>query len=207
MTEAEWFACRDPSELLNAANLRVSVRKLGLVIARCCAAAASVVESTEVKSVLTLLAEAAGPEDFLDRLEAQGPLTGAVATTALGLAYDLRNFADRPVASACDVLEFLRELDGRTSQDDPRRADLVRDVVPPLGYQPRVRAFWLRRNDSTARKIAQTIDNEKRFAELPILADALEDAGCDDQRILAHCRTAAHGDGCWVLELLLRGRD
>jgi hypothetical protein len=42
------------------------------------------------------------------------------------------------------------------------------------------------------------------FGALPILADALEDAGCEDTDILAHCRgRAPHVPGCWVVDLVL----
>ena len=42
------------------------------------------------------------------------------------------------------------------------------------------------------------------FAAMPILADALQDAGCDDEDILAHCREEReHIRGCWVVDLLL----
>jgi hypothetical protein len=44
----------------------------------------------------------------------------------------------------------------------------------------------------------------RRFADLPILADALEDAGCADAAILAHCRSGGEQvRGCWVVDLLL----
>jgi hypothetical protein len=52
--------------------------------------------------------------------------------------------------------------------------------------------------------VAKVIDDERRFSEMPILADALEDAGCDDAGVLAHCRAdAPHVRGCWVLDLVL----
>jgi len=43
----------------------------------------------------------------------------------------------------------------------------------------------------------------------PVLADALEDAGCDDGRILRHLRSATkgHGPRCWVLKGLLGSKD
>src|SRR5436309_2819146 len=50
----------------------------------------------------------------------------------------------------------------------------------------------------------QAIDQAERFDDLPILADALEDAGCADAAILDHCRRAGgHCRGCWVVDLIL----
>jgi hypothetical protein len=43
---------------------------------------------------------------------------------------------------------------------------------------------------------------------LPLLADALTDAGCDDDEVLAHCRQAGpHGRGCWVTDRILQARS
>jgi hypothetical protein len=63
---------------------------------------------------------------------------------------------------------------------------------------------WLRWNDATVLKLAQSIYDSRDFSLLPILADALEDAGCDNADILAHCRgPGPHVRGCWVVDLLL----
>jgi hypothetical protein len=52
--------------------------------------------------------------------------------------------------------------------------------------------------------VASTIAREQRYSDLPILADALEDAGCTDPIILEHCRAGVeHPGGCWVLDLML----
>jgi hypothetical protein len=52
--------------------------------------------------------------------------------------------------------------------------------------------------------MAQAIYDERAFDRLPILADALEDAGCTNADILGHCRGAGpHAKGCWVVDLLL----
>jgi hypothetical protein len=55
------------------------------------------------------------------------------------------------------------------------------------------------------REIAQVMYDSQTFATMPILADALEDAGCDDAAILSHCRDphATHVRGCWVVDLVL----
>ncbi|HVL11991.1 MAG TPA: hypothetical protein VM529_05470 [Gemmata sp.] len=43
------------------------------------------------------------------------------------------------------------------------------------------------------------------FSPMPILADALQDAGCDSADILDHCRgpKQVHVRGCWVVDLVL----
>lgn len=59
-------------------------------------------------------------------------------------------------------------------------------------------------NDGTVRKMAQVIYDDRRFEDMPILADALMDAGCHHPDILTHCRSGGgHVRGCWVLDLLL----
>ena len=63
---------------------------------------------------------------------------------------------------------------------------------------------WLRWNDGAAVAIAQRIYDERRFQDLPILADALEEAGCTSGDILEHCRgPGPHVRGCWVVDLVL----
>jgi hypothetical protein len=69
---------------------------------------------------------------------------------------------------------------------------------------PSLRPEWLAWNDGTALRLARLIDDEGAYHLLPILGDALEDAGCDDGELLRHCRgDGPHLRGCWVVDLLL----
>jgi hypothetical protein len=79
----------------------------------------------------------------------------------------------------------------------------VRDVFNP--FRPvTIDPSWLTWNGGTVPKLAQAIYEERRFGDLPILADALEEAGCSEPTILAHCRSEGpHVRGCWVVDLLL----
>jgi len=57
---------------------------------------------------------------------------------------------------------------------------------------------------ATVVSLATAIYDERAFDRLPILADALEDAGCDNADMLNHCRQPGdHVRGCWVVDLLL----
>ncbi len=87
-----------------------------------------------------------------------------------------------------------------------RQTAAIRDIFgfalfrQPSLIQPAVLAW----NDGTVRKLAQLIDDDRAFDRLPLLADALEDAGCTDAAILSHCREPGeHVRGCWVVDLLL----
>jgi hypothetical protein len=60
------------------------------------------------------------------------------------------------------------------------------------------------RNDFAARRIAQGMLASGDYSAMPILADALEEAGCDSAALLAHARQAGgHHPGCWVVGLVL----
>ena len=52
--------------------------------------------------------------------------------------------------------------------------------------------------------LTRQIDESGDFDAMPILADALEEAGCCDEQILNHCRSGGpHLRGCWVIDLIL----
>jgi hypothetical protein len=52
--------------------------------------------------------------------------------------------------------------------------------------------------------LARGIHERGAFEQLPVLADALEEAGCRDPDILVHCRQPGlHDGGCWVTDMLL----
>jgi hypothetical protein len=88
--------------------------------------------------------------------------------------------------------------------EDAGQADLIREILGNPARQVALDPTWLRRNDEAARKLAQAIYNERLFERMPILADALEDAGCSDAEILNHCREPGpHFRGCWLLDLVL----
>jgi hypothetical protein len=80
--------------------------------------------------------------------------------------------------------------------------ELLRDVFGNP-FRPAKRPACLPRRGGTIRALAETIYRDRTFAELPVLADALEDAGCSDDVILSHLRAPGpHVRGCWAVDLL-----
>jgi hypothetical protein len=82
--------------------------------------------------------------------------------------------------------------------------DLAGNPFRPYRFEPAWRT-------STVVGLAKAIAADRAFDRMPILADALLDADCDEEAVLRHCRGTeahapdgpAHGRGCWVLDLIL----
>jgi hypothetical protein len=83
--------------------------------------------------------------------------------------------------------------------------DAIRTQAPSSGVSEMQVAADVR--ERQFRNCAVLTEEQKRvanFADMPILADALEEAGCTDAAILDHCRQPGeHVRGCWVVDLLL----
>jgi hypothetical protein len=93
--------------------------------------------------------------------------------------------------------KWQAEVFGRSS---PRTAaDLLRDIFGnpfrPITFTPAWRS-------ESAVSLARTAYDTRDFTLLPILADALEEAGCDHPDVLTHCRDpkGTHVRGCWVVD-------
>jgi hypothetical protein len=108
----------------------------------------------------------------------------------------------------CDKVDDISRL--IISASEPNRQqdvskmqiEIVHDVVGnpfrPVAFDP----AW---QTTTAISLAQTMYDARDFAAMPVLADALEDAGCAVPDVLNHCRDpkGAHVRGCWVVDLVL----
>ncbi|MCE9566641.1 MAG: hypothetical protein K8U57_31850 [Planctomycetes bacterium] len=79
---------------------------------------------------------------------------------------------------------------------------LIRDI---FGNPFRPVVFDAAWRTDTAVSLAKHIYEARDFSAMPILADALQDAGCEHADILTHCRdeSLTHVRGCWVVDLVL----
>ncbi|MGF1578417.1 MAG: hypothetical protein ACFCD0_03545 [Gemmataceae bacterium] len=83
----------------------------------------------------------------------------------------------------------------------PPLHEILRDIAGDPFANVDWNHAWL---NEDVQKMAAKIYELRRFQEVPILADALEEAGCTDETILTHCREAKeHVRGCWVIDTIL----
>ena len=126
---------------------------------------------------------------------------------------DLEVYADEPVFAelrhsrpagwpndANSAWRAFRQSQASQRAPVKKLLDVVGNPFRPVSLSP----SWLAWNDGAIGKMAQAIYDDRAFDRLPILADALEEAGCADREILDHCRSGGeHVRGCWVVDLLL----
>lgn len=81
------------------------------------------------------------------------------------------------------------------------QARLIRCIC---GNPFRPASFDRRWRTSDVVGLARAIYEDKALDRLPVLADALMDAGCEDEQVVSHCRCdGPHARGCWVVDLIM----
>jgi hypothetical protein len=112
--------------------------------------------------------------------------------------------ADAPLSVAESVWKSPAFLAGK-AKEERAICGLIRDVIGnPFRSLPVIAPEWLAWNNGVIPALARSIYGDRAFDQLPVLGDALEDAGCTDRVLLDHCHEpGGHVRGCWVLDLLL----
>lgn len=100
--------------------------------------------------------------------------------------------------------DWLRCIFGNPFADIPQRYRHRFTTPDGLEYEYRYPKLvtWLSWRNGTIPKLAAKIHDDRDFALMPYLADALEEAGCAEELLLRHLREDRHCHGCHVLELL-----
>jgi hypothetical protein len=128
-----------------------------------------------------------------------------------GVAYWIDNLADvgPDLRNAIDF--YLAAYSGRYyawAREEPLHPDhqsvacaLLDDIFGNPFYPVAFDPSW---RTSAAVGLAASMYEARDFAGMPVLADALEEAGCGDADVLSHCRGGGpHVRGCWVVDLVL----
>jgi hypothetical protein len=200
MTEAEWLACTtDAAESWVPLRGHVSERKHRLFVCACCRLWHDNL-SAAIRKALEVAERAADERIEWEELAAAEEETIAAlgGSRSRAARFAVWSLHPHPGKGSGMVVGCVRKHEGQA-----HTAVLLELFGNPFRPVP-LELSWLTRNDGTAVKIAQVIYNDQAFDRMPILADVLDDAGCDNPSILRHCRgPGPHVRGCWVVDLIL----
>jgi len=217
MTESEWLACTDPTPMLDFLRGKASDRKLRLFAVACSLRLAKIDEHSRLAILVA--------ERYSDGLASRQELDAAqaavhdycvdcpwdvgreVAEVAAWVAWEVAEEGAEPAAAAAarvpsyDPNEESGWSETMYYAECRAQSDLLRCVIGNPFRPVTLYPAWLH---PTVPALAQAIYDDRAFDRLPMLADALEDAGCTNQEILNHCRQSReHVRGCWAVDLLL----
>jgi hypothetical protein len=201
MMESEWLACDDPQPMLEFVRGKVSDRKLRLFACACCRAVWDKLTDSRSRQAVELAeryANGLATEEELRsaRLQATAawkPLNDHDLST---IAMQAEECCDLSAADAAAFAVGREPFPGPAAQ-----AALLRDLV---GNPFRPVALDRRYVTPAVVALARAAYEERAFDRLPILADALEEAGVTDAQLLGHLRgPGPHALGCWALDAIL----
>jgi hypothetical protein len=224
MTEAEWLSDADFGRHYQFVEARLSPRRARLLAAAFCRATGPLLDHPDLRDAL----------DVIERY-AEGLAPVAELAKARQRCRDLavreyevsRRSVDRGAGDVPDALarhELAWGLAYAANEPVPVGAVAGRAVIaaqrPPqlpllevcrwlvrevAGNPFRPVAFAPAWRTSTVLSLASQMYDLRDFGAMPILADALQDAGCTSEDVLNHCRdaTITHVRGCWVLDGVL----
>jgi hypothetical protein len=226
MTEAEWVNSTKPLEMLRGYPGEWDSRKARLFWCACCRRYGL---SSDERVRRLLEAAEDHPEADTTWFARRFPALFGLYRAADGgngkfrHYWTLRGFFNTPPDSLLRFVEILAPSSARgallKAGHDPWSAERARLFNEAEGvantwlsatlrevfgnpFRPAaVNPAWL---TSDVLALARQVYECRDFGAMPILADALQDAGCDNEDVLDHCREPGeHVRGCWVVDLLL----
>jgi hypothetical protein len=234
MTEANWLTATDPYDMLLSFPAEWARRKLWLYGCACVRRAWDLIRDPRTRACVeaaeAVVDGHAGEHrigeawQVFEAAENAGPLADDRGMDSHEVIRNLLVFVDPAAALsiASEIAEGVgaaaawsipagpaggwsedrrRAFDAAKWAERAAQAALLRDVFGNPYRPPTFDPQW-RSNDAAA--LAVAIYQDRAFDRLPLLSDALMDAGCDSADILAHCRdNGPHVRGCWVVDLVL----
>lgn len=219
VTERQWLTVKSWEPLYNAVNSARNARKLRLFACACCRrlwpllvdlrcrvavqTAEAFADGVANKAELAEAGKTArrvGKELSRQRPDGWGARAGELAIEAVQLAtHAPRQDLFLVMFAAADAIAKART---RTAvEEKAAQGNLLRDI---FGNPFRPVAFAPEWRTDTAAALAKQMYESRDFGAMPILADALQEAGCDSEEVLNHCRgDGPHVRGCWVVDLVL----
>jgi hypothetical protein len=216
MTEQEWLNTADPMPMLEyLREQNISERKMRLLACACCRSIWDYLPDQRSRRMVEVSERFADAEATLKDLMKTRSEALAVPGPAATAAYWAGNnvasgplwnvfaaAAEEPARKATQKTQLRETWAAVQAQSAREQAALIRDVIGNPFHRPRLTARELSWEGGLVARLAEGIYEESAFDQLPILGDALEEAGCTDEAILGHCRGGEpHVRGCWVVDL------
>ena len=215
MTEAEWLACEDPMPMLAFLSGCGAERKMRLFTVACARLVWDRLTEDITRDAVAAAERCADGvpwetelKQFCDALYRHPVERGRAARAngfTLWTSEELAAYftALKATAARCGLAQWSSGIawPQAVTLTGPQQPALLRDIFGnpfrPVTFSPNWRT-------DTAVTRARTMYESRDFSAMPILADALQDAGCDSADILTHCRSdGPHVRGCWVVDLVL----
>jgi hypothetical protein len=216
--EIQWRTTTDPAAMLAFIVPKADERKLRLYACACCRTIWHLIvdpRSQRAVEVAELYADGSAlPKDMERAMSEASAALVELEDVAYGEGQDfisenhrlairgaeaaLGVFFDHPVSAWRLSRVVHPDVESKTGQVNILH-DLFGNPLRPVVIDPNWRT-------QTVVSLARAIYQDQAYDRLPILADALEDSGCDQAEVLNHCRRQkGHFRGCWLLDALLAG--
>jgi hypothetical protein len=189
--EQEWLQCTDPLSMLNFLLGKVDSRKLRLFACACTRLIGErrQIEHHRVVEVGERYADKLATSQEVEQERLRVLQTPAYSGFALTVWEDIEK-------SIVSIFGHEYNL-----WDKEQYVPIARDIFGNPFRPVKIDNRWL---TSTVIDLASAIYAERAFDRMGVLCDALMDAGCNSDEIIAHCRASGpHVRGCWVIDLLL----
>jgi hypothetical protein len=216
MTERQWLECRDPALLLDWLGYRLTERQARLFAVACCRRLWEQFEDERLQRFVTLArryvdGQSSRKQLLAAEIESNTILSERTLTGADALAHGQPHTVHLSprIAASLAVSKnpapsylYIYDPDRPLDLERAAQAALLRDIIAWPGRSVRIHPHWL---TPSVRDLAHAVAHDDDFDRLPILGDALEEAGCLDESILAHCRhrDLTHVPGCWLIRELV----
>ncbi|OAI48649.1 hypothetical protein AYO44_06715 [Planctomycetaceae bacterium SCGC AG-212-F19] len=210
MNEADWNTCIHPHPMLEFLQGRLCERKFRLFGVACCRRIWHLLTDERSRQAI----EAA--EGYADKNVSPDEIikieeSAQLVTNSLQFSLDqqrahaasLTAALWAPVSWTAAQAAFYVSMSSTDEASDERKKQsyFLRDIFGNPFKPIALDRSW---RSGNVVALAQTIYDERAFDRMPILADALEDAGCTSAEMLNHCRVdGVHVRGCWALDLVL----
>jgi hypothetical protein len=213
MLEKEWRKCKDPERMLKFLSGIASERKLRLFACNCCRRVWSELPKPSQKAVIVAERYAEGGATRKELAKARVDAEKAADNAKSEMEEEFDEMDDFPEIGSIECIDgpsFATEENFGVSEAcvcadrtryDSGQVAILRDLFGSPFHAVDCDSTWQTRS---VMSITRAIAEEQAFDRVPILADALEEAGCSSAEILDHLRTQNdHFRGCWVVDLLL----